>query len=347
MHQPYISVVIIAHRRAYLLRAVQSALKQVVREGEFEVVVAKDFNDPTIEGELSGEGARVLTVGDTSPGGKALAAISACRGEVISFLDDDDEFLPGKLEAVYKAFEARPSLDYYHNGLIVASASGKVLGSTSGGPRLIRQAEKKKYAGYLSKVRADFNSSSISIRKGALDAKLIAEAKYMVDTLYFFSALLRGRDLIVDGRPLTLFRLHSDQTDRVLSSAADFRKRRALTFYRYCKAAGALAATAKGTPYWGQARELLAKRRLQLSLFAEDSPEPLPGECIPSLTDSLLALKPKPSLSATARSAALALAPFAPRAARLAYASRSLLKAEEEVTRSPVKRGERSQRLVG
>jgi len=328
--RPYISVIVVAHRKTFLSSAVRSALGQTLPRDKFEVIVAKDFEDLSLEDELREEGVRVLTADDVSPGGKALAALSASRGEVISFLDDDDEFLPGKLEAVFRAFSSIPSLDYYHNGIVYKNAAGRVLGSTSGPQRIVTKEKKAKYARYLSKVRADFNSSSISIRKTAIDAGLIGKAKYMVDTLYLFSALVKGRDILVDGEPLTAFRLHADQTDRALASPVEFRKRRALTFYRYCGAANALAQAVAGTPYASWAREILAKRRLQLSLFADAAP-PLPKEYLPRPADSLIALKPKTSVSATLNSVALALAPFAPKAARLAYASRSFMRATEEI----------------
>ena len=59
---------------------------------------------------------------DPRAGGQVRDALGVARGDVISLLDDDDEFLPEKLERVYAAF--RNGVDYYHNGRVVVNEAG-------------------------------------------------------------------------------------------------------------------------------------------------------------------------------------------------------------------------------
>jgi len=102
---PLISVVIPTHRRPDLLmnRSLPSALGQ--RYDNIEVVVVIDGPDLATEqavAEAAGRDSRVRSVVlPHNMGGSDArnAGVQAARGEWIAFLDDDDEWLPGKLGA--------------------------------------------------------------------------------------------------------------------------------------------------------------------------------------------------------------------------------------------------------
>jgi glycosyltransferase involved in cell wall biosynthesis len=90
-------------RHELLLRAVRSALAQTLRA--IEVVVVIDGDDPATEHALAelvreDERVRVLALA-TSVGGSDARnrGVAAASGEWVAFLDDDDEWLPEKLEA--------------------------------------------------------------------------------------------------------------------------------------------------------------------------------------------------------------------------------------------------------
>ncbi|MDP7975500.1 MAG: glycosyltransferase [TACK group archaeon] len=316
--EPLISVIIPSHRNTFLIDAVASVASQAFPKESYEILVVKDYAYPGLEAALERLGAKVLTTQDPSPGGKVLVALGIARGEVISFLDDDDEFLPGKLQLVASAFQNQ-DVDYLHNAALLIDANGKAMGQTKMHPSR-KVTEKLAYLRYLSKVRADFNASSISIRRRVLDVQLLARGRYMVDTLYFASALLKGSSILLEGRPLTAFRIHGNQSDRVLTSREDFWIRRRTTFENYVRAAQAILEETRGTPYESWAKEMMAKRKLQLSLFSDLSPDP---------RDSLLALKPKPTLKSTLHSWALATSPYLPSWAKKAYVSSSFVRIAE------------------
>jgi glycosyltransferase involved in cell wall biosynthesis len=98
---PSVSAVIPTRKRPQLvLRAIQSALRQTFTD--LEVIVVIDGPDPdTVAalGSISDSRLRVLTVNNPVGGAEARnLGINAARGTWIALLDDDDEWLPRKIE---------------------------------------------------------------------------------------------------------------------------------------------------------------------------------------------------------------------------------------------------------
>lgn len=111
MTRPQLSVVIPTWNRAHVVcEAIQSALDQ--RAGEVEVIVVDDCStDATVEivKKSFGSGVQVLQQLKRSGQGAArnAGALLAC-GEFVGFLDSDDIWLPGKLEAELSVFAEFP-----------------------------------------------------------------------------------------------------------------------------------------------------------------------------------------------------------------------------------------------
>ena len=108
---PKVSVIVPTHDRADLLpRAIDSVLAQTY--GDYEIVIVDDcsaddtqdviarFSDPRIRSfrhdRNMGQSAAINT------------GIAHARGEYIGFLDDDDEWMPGKLEGQVALLDASP-----------------------------------------------------------------------------------------------------------------------------------------------------------------------------------------------------------------------------------------------
>lgn len=97
--RPVISVVIPTHNRPlWLRRAVDSALGQSFRE--IEVIVVDDGSTPPAELDALQDPRLRILHHDTPRGGAAArnTGVSAAQGEFIAFLDDDDLWLPTKLQ---------------------------------------------------------------------------------------------------------------------------------------------------------------------------------------------------------------------------------------------------------
>jgi len=109
-----VSVIIPTHNRANLLKkAIESVFKQTYKN--FEVIVVDDGstdNTKEICSKLSFEHLRCVC--QENSGGAAKPknrGIKMAQGEYIAILDDDDEWLPEKLEKQVKFLENHPEID--------------------------------------------------------------------------------------------------------------------------------------------------------------------------------------------------------------------------------------------
>jgi glycosyltransferase involved in cell wall biosynthesis len=109
---PKVSVIIPTHNRAKLLRlAVTSVLRQTYRD--FEIVVVDDASqDNTHEVVDSFDEARIKYVHHVTAKGDGAArntGILNTGGAYVAFLDDDDQWLPEKLELQVAVLESSPA----------------------------------------------------------------------------------------------------------------------------------------------------------------------------------------------------------------------------------------------
>lgn len=140
-----LSVVIPTWNRAQLVcEAIDSALNQ--RPEEVEVIVVDDASsDNTAElvTRIYGDRVRLLRLNQRSgPGAARNAGVALARGEFVGFLDSDDVWLPGKLDAELQVFERFPdaeavvsdSLNFYERQPDAASrfAQNGLLTATRG-----------------------------------------------------------------------------------------------------------------------------------------------------------------------------------------------------------------------
>jgi len=111
---PLLSVVIPTWNRAHLVcEAVESALSQ--RTGQVEVIVVDDGSTDDTANILTrrfGSRIHLLRLPNRRGVGAARnAGIRIANGELLAFLDSDDLWLPGKLDAELSVFERFPDAD--------------------------------------------------------------------------------------------------------------------------------------------------------------------------------------------------------------------------------------------
>ncbi len=90
--------------------AIESVLAQGLHPEELEILVVDDGSTDDTPARVAGFGRRVRYLRKAN-GGQASAlnlGFAEARGEIIALLDGDDEWLPGKLLRVTKAFEQNP-----------------------------------------------------------------------------------------------------------------------------------------------------------------------------------------------------------------------------------------------
>jgi len=112
--KPVVSVIVPTFNRAHLLpRALESILRQDF--GDFEVLVIDDGSSDTTPEVVSSyvqADARVISLVQAENSGVSAArnrGLQAARGDLIAFLDSDDEWLPGKLRRQVAYFAHAPA----------------------------------------------------------------------------------------------------------------------------------------------------------------------------------------------------------------------------------------------
>jgi glycosyltransferase involved in cell wall biosynthesis len=211
---PFISVIIVAHnRREFLLDAVNSALNQTLPKDEYEVIVVKNFEDKRIDKFLEEHGVKNIVTGEGPFGTDLARGVEESKGEVISLLDDDDLWLPQKLEKVKQVFQDE-NVIYYHNNrynfygsLSIDSLIDKIKSNKDSGKLLkltIRDMNKS--------LSPPVNNSSIAVRKKIFSKNALDKIKNVylaVDVLLFYLAYCNNGYFVFDDEILTLRRVHT------------------------------------------------------------------------------------------------------------------------------------------
>jgi len=214
--QPYISVIVTAYnRRRYLPFALRSLEAQTFPKDKFEVIVVKNFDDKESDDIISRNGWKYVYNDDPYHGRMVLTGLEESRGEVITFLDDDDMYVSNRLEEVYKAFTSFKRLVYFHNSQTIIDGNGNLLErpppslptpkNLVGGSPIVIDVDKlrglaKRYnvsvADLVLKVRAraDFNNGSVAVRRHIVEshAQLLKRLPSSIDNFVFASSLRAG-----------------------------------------------------------------------------------------------------------------------------------------------------------
>ena len=229
--QPYISVIVTAYnRRRYLPFALRSLEAQTLPRDRFEVIVVKNFEDRESDNIISRNGWKDVYEDSTYHGRKILVGLEESKGDVITFLEDDDMYTNDRLEKVYKAFTSYKRLVYFHNSQEIVVDNEKIVKKPLLSKNLVGTSTAiinidelrglaKRYnvdvAGVILRyvrARADFNSSSLAVRRSALEfsAHLLRELPIGIDNFTFASSLRAGGLMYLTDEKLTLYRVHRE-----------------------------------------------------------------------------------------------------------------------------------------
>lgn len=217
---PYISVIITAHnRKEFIEEAIYSVLNQTVNRALYEIIVVKNFEDQGIDNLLVKYNIINLRVKVHSSIGEDLSmAVEKAQGEVLTFLDDDDLFMPNKLEIVCRAFKEFKDLSYLHNNEYFIDDKGnqaKFWLANLNEDLFLNDIKSFSEIWELQKMGLVFNMSSISIKKN----KIIGYLKQLQeintnqdDFMFLVSTLERNSLIILSKEKLTKYRLHNSST---------------------------------------------------------------------------------------------------------------------------------------
>lgn len=109
--EPKVSVVVPTYNRATLVtRAIRSVLGQTYRNIEL-VIVDDGSTDDTLKilGEIADSRLKVVRGAHAGVSAARTLGVKEASGDLIAFLDSDDEFLPSKVQAAVAAFQSNPN----------------------------------------------------------------------------------------------------------------------------------------------------------------------------------------------------------------------------------------------
>jgi glycosyltransferase involved in cell wall biosynthesis len=173
-------------RRVALRGAVESVLASYYPREEYEIIVVKGYKDPAIDDWLDAMDVRRIEDPNAVTGQMHTHGLKVARGDVVAWLDDDDRFVPEKLDKVAARFKGS-NIAYYHHGQMRTDPSGKIIGR---GPSI-----------------PDFNCSSIVVRREDClkIADGLAKLNGVCDSFLCYGIMALGRPQSFDDEPLTLY----------------------------------------------------------------------------------------------------------------------------------------------
>ncbi len=209
---PLISVIVTAYRRRqYLYNALLSVKAQTLSKDKYEVVVVKDFEDPQVDNLIKEMGWRSVYSDEEYQGRMYLNGLKEANGDIIAFLDDDDVYMPNKLEYVYNVFSQNPDVGYLQHSytLVGPDGSPRPCLAKEAPKNLVPQNELKltwndiskyKWYGYPDpmfyifrsyRLYPDRNSTSIVVKRELMDRHkdLLNGLVYEIDNFLFAAAV--------------------------------------------------------------------------------------------------------------------------------------------------------------
>lgn len=221
---PEVAVVVYAYsRKEYLPFALHSIAAQTLPRPRFELVVVKNFADADIDRRLDELGAISLWDDGSSNGSCLHRGLRASRAPIVTFLDDDDEYEPDRLERLLEAMREHPDVGFYRNRVRVIDGAGRPIPRDRwrphetdatfdvSGPVYVRAGAKP---GNLVRLAAgpafgSFNTSSMAIRRELVDGDVGAtfdEMRQLVDSFLFLTGVISPLGIYLDDRRLTRYR---------------------------------------------------------------------------------------------------------------------------------------------
>ncbi len=245
MSRPTVTAVITSQdRAAFLPEAVTSALTA----GADEVLVVRNFSEPIpgVEGRY-----RDLPCPERETGNKHAVGVEGARGDLIAFLDDDDMWVPEKLDRVRTRFGDDPNLVYYCHGQTAVDVEGRPVDARH--PEF-RTREPAAFLGWdpakiddlFDRIWPGNNSSTVVRRSWALRwTPLLRSAGWAADRVWITAALLDRGGIAMDPARLTRLRLHDlNMSHARVRSPSEFRERHGTASARFARACTELARVA-------------------------------------------------------------------------------------------------------
>jgi hypothetical protein len=218
MIKPFVSVLIdtFKHER-FIEKAIVSVLEQDFPAADREIIVVDDGSTdgtPEIVRKFEPH-VRLLRKANGGQGSAFNTGIPECRGEIVAFLDGDDWWAPGKLQAVSRALADETEVGLVGHGITEIYMDGRehteLLRDT---PRFRLYSEAGARAfrlrkSFLGTSRMTFRTEVLR-RVGAVPEALRVQADE-----YLFTVGAALTEVLILREPLTFYRLHESNAFQV------------------------------------------------------------------------------------------------------------------------------------
>jgi glycosyltransferase involved in cell wall biosynthesis len=159
---PSISVILPVYNRAHTIERALASLQLQKERGDLQVILGDDAST-----DGTAERARALwpeleiarLAHNQGAAAARNAALQLARGDYLAFLDSDDEWLPGKLEAQIGYLEKHPTVG--------VCASGHLFRRTDGRERVVPGAQSDNWALTLLSAQPFHGASTPVVRRSA------------------------------------------------------------------------------------------------------------------------------------------------------------------------------------
>lgn len=208
---PAVSIIVPAYNQSeYLGDAIRSALGQT--HADLEVIVVDDGSTdetPAVCQAFTDARLRYVWQANRGLSGARNTGIREARGEFLTFLDSDDQFLPDKLEQLLAAFEGDPGLGLVAGQAVLIDRLGRPIGEIFDRPLPADPTElllgNPLHVGSVL-LRRDWQE-----RVGLFDESL----RSYEDWDMWLRLARAGCRMGWVARPVSLYRFHQDQMTRI------------------------------------------------------------------------------------------------------------------------------------
>ena len=230
----YSSIIIFDFKRPDF---VEKAVNFLIKESsgtDSEIILIKSYRDTKIEKFLDDNNIVYTDLLDKNKQSDYIkTACRAASGEILIFMDDDDIFYTGKIKYVSDIFKVNKDLGYYHNNFDTIDENGNPKTNRNyktpefetlyiGNKEKASFFKRNKNLKLMLKIRPDFNSSSIAIRKIILsEYQENYDFNVRPDSFIFALSLRSQLDLMLDNKVMTHYRIYSGNVSTSYNATVD------------------------------------------------------------------------------------------------------------------------------
>ena len=207
----FLSVVVTAYnRKEFLLEALNSVVNQILNRTNYEIICIKNYMDTKIDEFIKENKIRSILKEGGYIGNYFYTALNEAKGDILTFLDDDDIFSRERLERIYDVFSVN-DVGFYHNAAYISGKVeyGKIQLESPSNFILISNP----YRTHLNLlIKASFNMSSLAIKKNILQKhrRELAQIITSPDSFMLLLSIIEKTGIFIDYNLLSFYRIHSN-----------------------------------------------------------------------------------------------------------------------------------------